>query len=386
MTIPISPGPFSFLAEAGAAAGAYARAKEERKRHAEEVAAAGIHTLMQDILNGTKPAELLDDPNVRKMSKLAYGFEMPMGIIPQTKEIIARQQATALEGGGASGRAVSGIPSEPVAQADESVKKLAGANAQSALDAGVPAAQANTAKAVAGSQAAGANLNQQIFGKAGQLMNADPEFARLAAETAAGVTEARLRMLEGRRANLSLERQKLVDEARALQDMNNDIATRFDKDSQLYARQMQSDLIFGGKNPDNPNDVAEYMRNNPPPKEDESAASYLKVRGLTPQQFQRSYQTVMPQLFGKGGIAPTATKRATGAAPQTQAQLIVGKLPQADPAKAAAWLRAKIAAGDISDIGAAYILGQLHDNAPGDWYKEFSAQYQLSGATQDLTR
>jgi len=199
MTIPISPGPFSFLAEAGAAAGAYARAKEERKRHAEEVA--------------------------------AYGFEMPMGIIPQTKEIIARQQATALEGGGASGRAVSGIPSEPVAQADESVKKLAGANAQSALDAGVPAAQANTAKAVAGSQAAGANLNQQIFGKAGQLMNADPEFARLAAETAAGVTEARLRMLEGRRANLSLERQKLVDEARALQDMNNDIATRFDKDS-----------------------------------------------------------------------------------------------------------------------------------------------------------
>lgn len=154
MTIPIMPGPFQFLAEAGQTLGAIGEEKQKREERARTIAEHGTSMLLNQILQGGDPS-ILDDPGVQKMMKTAYGFSVPskyfaaIGATPRYEAEVTEAErragvpaakagaeaATAgvttqraritagelgrVEGGTAAARAVAEVPSEPVASSAE---------------------------------------------------------------------------------------------------------------------------------------------------------------------------------------------------------------------------------------------------------------------------
>src|SRR5437762_12942619 len=97
MTVPILPGPFSFLEGAGEAIGEYGQVKEERKRHGEEIAYRATQSLIQEVIQGLRPASDLDSPEVQQTFKMAGFPPLTSKVLPQPKETIQRRQAGALE-------------------------------------------------------------------------------------------------------------------------------------------------------------------------------------------------------------------------------------------------------------------------------------------------
>lgn len=379
MTIPIAPGPFSFLEGAGEAAGSYAKVKEERKRHAETIAAAGIQTLITDILNGHKPAELLDDPNVRKMSKMAYGFELPTGIIPQTKEIIERRKAAAIEAtptDSAAGRAISGVPSEQVAAGAESVSTLAGAKAQSELNLGVPNAEAETKTAIARAQNEGAQLNMNIFNGARKLMGDDPRFARLAYEAATGQLDARLRAMEAHRADLSLDRQAMADRTRILLAEGHEAAKRYDAAIKAWEAGQQVYLLDHG---DTPKTRAAYAAANPYPDQVKMAdADFQNIFGYGVDEYRKrvneGLEGVMPGGRTSGGARAGAAAPGQSAMP-TRLEKITANAIKLPPEQAGKALADLVGSAGIVEEEARSIIAHLRATMPAEKFKKFQQAY-----------
>src|SRR6266446_9327075 len=70
MSVPIIPGPFSFLGEAGAALGDLGRAKEERKERAQKIAEHASTAILDAIMAGGDPA-ILDTPETQHVLSTA---------------------------------------------------------------------------------------------------------------------------------------------------------------------------------------------------------------------------------------------------------------------------------------------------------------------------
>src|SRR6266849_5450624 len=96
MTVPIIPGPFSFLGEAGQALGDIGRAKEERKERAQKIAEHASTAILDAIMAGGDPA-ILDAPETQQTLKTA-GY-------PQLTSAHFRYVGGAARAAGAAGEA-----------------------------------------------------------------------------------------------------------------------------------------------------------------------------------------------------------------------------------------------------------------------------------------
>lgn len=413
MTVPIVPGPFSFLSSAGAAAGDYGAVREERKRHGEEIAAAGAQSIMQQIMQGYKPASVLADPEVQSLFKKAYGVSIPGAVLPQPKELVQRKTAANLQAqpaGGASERAVTGVPSEAVAGAGEATQKLAGATAQSQLNAGLPDINAETQVAVAQAQREGAQLNVNIFRGARTLLGNDPKFARLAYEAATGALDARLRILEYSRGQLTLDRQLWADRTRILLDQGKEASKRYDDAKKQWDQQLQTYVLEKG---DTPEIRSAFTEANPEPNPTEIADKYFKdVLGYGIEEYRQRLSRGIDVLNGVGGEdqggqgapkpidkpgaqgTPTpGTAQPTGQPPAqpatTRVQQIMSNMVKMDPEASADQLADAVRDQKITQEEASVIAYQLRSTAPADWFRKFTRTYtasSLRGTSIEPTR
>lgn len=390
MTVPIVPGPFSFLSSAGEAAGNYGAIREERKRHGEELAAAGAQSVMAQIMQGYKPASILADPEVQALFKKAYGVSIPGAILPQPKEIIQTKTANALTGvkpGGAAERAVTGVPSEDVAGAGEATTTLAGQRATATMAAGLPAIEAQTAAATAQAQREGAVLNANIFKGANALLGNDPKYARLAYEAATGALDARLRQLEFNRYSLSLDRQQAADNTRILLGAMNEGAKQYDQAMTKWQGQLQAFLLEKG---DTPDARQAFAQANPPPDQHAILDSYVQSQfGFGVDEFQRRLTGSLNKLTGgdEGGAAPPpkATDKPGQNTSQTQPtgqpgrlEVLVGNAAKIDPVESGQLLSQAVRDQDITDLEAAAVVARLRAQQPASWFKKFNGSYSAS--------
>jgi hypothetical protein len=307
MTIPIVPGPFSFLSTAGEAAGALGQELHARKREAQQIAQLGMTSILSQILNGIRPASYLDDPVVRKMSKVAFGFELPSGILPQPQETIAGLAEKRLEGVKpespqaeaitkipgeetakllleqmrepgrlAAARAKSGVP-EKTAEREAAEAKLGAEEAGARISAGLPQLQAEADAAAAQATAAGHEFKKDLYIGVRQVLGKDPAFARLAYEAAAGILDRRTAMLqliktaEADRTRLMIETLKT--------------ATEFHQLNQKQYEQRYQSWLFNRSAKDDANSRARFEAENPPPTAEESIREWLQSMKISPEEF-----------------------------------------------------------------------------------------------------
>jgi hypothetical protein len=383
MTIPVYPGPFQFLAEGGQALGEYGQVKEERKRHGEEIAHRAIQQLMADIKSGKRPASVLRDPEIKKLYSKAYGVVIPDLLLPQPQETLQTLTEEELKGvkpGTARSRAVTGVAGEDVAKAGESQQIVKGKKAEAEMSRGVPEAEADTERVRAEAEARGLTFNKQIYEIATGMLGTDPNFKRLAAEAATGVLDGRIRMLMYRRESLSLERQRLADDAKVLTDMLKESAKQYENAIRVW----ETNKGLSG-------DEEAYEAAHPKPTAEQVTKDYLKTYGFTPEEFQTRLKAAMQGVFepdtsGTRQATPAPTPGAQpGAQPPPQAseppdriQATSTRLARAEPKDAAEALAELVDTDDISDLEARAIMVRLKESAPGSWFKTFNRIYSGS--------
>lgn len=377
MTIPIVPGPFQFLAEAGQAAGSVGEALEQRKERHRKMAEAGISELMKEILAGKKPASALDTPEIRKLSKMAYGVEIPSIILPQPQEDVAARQSAAIRAappGSAQDRAITGVPSEKVAKAGESQQIVKGRKADAELERGVPELEADVERLQTEAAAAGHQFNANIYKTALAMLGTDPVFKRRAVEAATGVMDYKLRLLMLRRESLSLERQHMLDDA----NLTRSLMVEADKFYAQVLKTWETNKQLSG-------DAGDYEKKTPQPNQEEVVADFIKRRtGLSMDQFRTHARTAIMGVLqeegepaeggakGGGDVAPGAEKNF---APPSDAQKISKRLSTSSPEDAAAALAELVETNDLTELQAGATVQLLGESTPGRWFKKFNSLY-----------
>lgn len=415
MTIPIVPGPFSFLEGAGEAAGEIGAVREERKRYAQQIAEHGSNFVLSQILNGADPS-MLDDPNVQKMMKTAYGFAFPSSV---ARAIGAPQREAGAE---AQERINLGVPKK-TAEAAGAQADVATRTATAQMAAGLPELDAQSQAAVARAQREGANLNVNIFQGANALLGSDPKFARLAYEAATGALDARIHQLELNRQYMSLDRQQAADNARILLDAMNRAATAYDNAMKSWEADRRNAIFAAGKKPDDPETWRAFAETDPPPDRAKFVDDFVRNNfGFGADEFQRRLSGAMSTAMGgevgttpytgaapgagAGGVPgvtpiPGAQPGMPGAQPVTpsplplggtRVQIILNNAKGMEPQDVADNLYQAVQDGDVSDLEAAAIIQNLRVNQPGKWFKKFNQNWTAanlgSGRTQpgDMNR
>ena len=183
MTVPIMPGPWSFLAGAGQAAGAIGTAVTARKTRKGEEAQRGLANVMQLIQSGRLDPGFMNTPEVQHLLQVS-GTPVPEGtVFSLTAEDLfnaARRRAYAsLEPGGAAERALTRVPSEAVAGAGERTA-LAGAET---AEVGVRTARAGATTAEAQAAVAAPRAAAQLRGEQAQATILQGEAATTPSKT-----------------------------------------------------------------------------------------------------------------------------------------------------------------------------------------------------------
>jgi len=385
MTIPIAPGPFSFLDEAGEAAGSVAAVREERKRHGEEIAHKAAQDIISQIQQGIRPSSVLKDPEVKKLFQKAYGVTIPDTLVPRPQEDMARLLSQALQKvqpDSAQARAVTQVPSEAVAAAGEAVTVEKGAEASAKTAAGVPALEAEAGAAEARAKAAGSTFNRNVYEGATALLGSDPTFKKLAEEAATGVLDYRLRNIALYREGLSLERQQAADNVKILHDMLTESSKRYD----ALVTKWENDAALSG-------DPEAYKAANPKPNPDDVAKEYLQTWGMTPQEFQSRLHQAMSKLQAvpeSGGPKATAGKPGGGQAGTAPAGDRVSQITEAatkaDPERAAQYIAQHERDGSFTDLEVRAVMLRLKDSLPASQYRKLKKAYDLAKANTETTR
>lgn len=233
MTIPIVPGPFSFLAPAGQAAGNYLTGRRQREVQDQEEAGKDLQSYLRLVEIGILPRSSVVSPQVQNMFARA-GIELPPGLapVPSAEE----RKATTLTGLPQERfEAAAGIPSAEAVRADKAQKQLVtaqsifqrggiasvpggGAAARAAAgvkpEAGAAAAE-TAAQATAASQAAAAATEQATLAEVDKGLK-EPEFARWSAIAKAGFLPLYLQRIASNRAYIGAANQEKRDRARLL--------------------------------------------------------------------------------------------------------------------------------------------------------------------------
>jgi hypothetical protein len=374
MTVPIIPGPFQFLAEAGQAATGYEQSKEERRRHGEEIAHRAITDLIGQIKDGLKPASVLADPEVKKLMKVAYGVSIPDVLLPQPKEAVQRGQAedvaAALKEGGAARRAVTGVPSKAVAEAGEAQTEVKGAKAKAELKQNVPEKEASAEAAEAQAKLAGYQFNKGVYDAASIVFGKDPAFRQHAIDAATGVLDYKIRLLMLQKENLTIEKQLLANDAR----LSSDILKDADKAYAQAVATWQNNQRLSGEDED------VYEKAHPRPDQEAVIADFIKTRtGWSMDQFRDHMQKVVRGLFSDAGPTPRAADVAAAPAGQGQAdtpeKIAAGRLSKADPQAAADALTDLVQTNHVSDLQARAIVVLLKEQQPASWFRKFNKNY-----------
>lgn len=296
MTVPIIPGPFSFLGTAGRALGTFQGAKTANARRQ-------LDDLMRGVQIGFIPKEVLATQEARDLFAAA-GIELPAGLAPA----LTVQEQQAQEVGRLTGprrEAALGIPSEAAVAATEAGAAAERARAETTTLArtGITPAQARAAEqipgvgaAVAGEAAAAATAaaatataaatqaaaetQTLVSGEISKRMADDPSFARWSAIAAQGF----LGLYTARIASTSqlslLERQRLSDRFRLLFEPF-DNAPRVFNDRLDNWRRLRQELSLQGASEE---EITQWEGQNPRPtiesvQTELIAASAMRVHG-----------------------------------------------------------------------------------------------------------
>jgi osmotically-inducible protein OsmY len=314
MTIPIIPGPFSFLSEAGQAAGDIGRAKEEREARAQKIAEHASTSILDQIMAGGDPA-ILDSPETQKVLKTA-------GYPPLTSSHFqfVGGAAAAL---GAAGRAKikSDVPGREAAAAGTAAD-VSARTGQAQLSVGLPELDAEAKAAQARAAGAGAEFNVTVYNAARQRFGdiKDPEFRNLAIDAATGVLDYRIRRLESNRYRLTFERQLMADKTRLLLESMRNQEGVFKELNDNYEKQRRIDMFKIGADPNDEKITRQYEQIHPRPSMEDAQNAILKSQGVSPDEFKNlmrhTYDLQAAPASAPGGPgAPTGDPG--GAAPPT---------------------------------------------------------------------
>lgn len=351
MTIPIIPGPFSFLASAGQAAGAIGteiqQAKERRRKQAQD----NINNLMTLINSGRASVAILNKPAAMAEFRAA-GIPIPQTVnlelgapggaglgapgvpislhtpdtfTPSAEDRIQQMTRDALAGPLTPQQqsAVTKVPT-PAAAAAAETTAVAGANTATA-NARTSVAQANVAEASTPGEIAAADFKKEVFDGAMLSFGNDSNFRHLAEEAAAGILQARITALQMSRASRTDKQKTQHDQALFILGMENDIDTSFNRAATQWTAGQQAAIqqaVSNSKLTDKPideNDPAQiapilraYEGRQPRPTYEEVRDRYLSVRGFTLTSYQAALKGVAPLL----GVTPEPTNTTTQPPPQ----------------------------------------------------------------------
>lgn len=380
MTVPIMPGPWSFLADAGQAAGAVGTSIEERKRHGEEIAFRSAQSIIQQLVNGADPT-ILDDPAVQSVFQKGLGFKV------NSQLYAAVGGAERFKGMTGAAEVKAGVPAAQAAadlataQAAKPQAELAGATAQAQLTDNIPQLSADAQAAQALATKSGAQLNTSIYEGARSLLGTDPKFAKLSYEAATGALDAKFRYLEYARAGMTIERQRMVDEYSALRTISLELGKSYDADVASWRKELNDATVLI-TNPKKKQDAqANWIAANPPPDRETSYAKAIKSYGMTMDEFQTAYRNSMSQLFGPGGVgenAPTTPPPGQPQSPSLDLTSVVNKAQALKPEDAADAVADLIRNDQIGPIQLKVVLRSLKLTSPGDWWRKFNRKFALS--------
>jgi hypothetical protein len=309
MTVPIVPGPFSFLGEAGQALGNIGQVKEERKERAQKIAEHATTSILDAIMAGGDPA-ILDTPETQKILKTA-------GYPPITSSHFSFVGgAAAAAGAGGRARIGAGVPTKEAGAAATAadVQRRTG---QAELDQNLPELGAEAKSYQARAAQAGAQFNIDVY-KAAATRFADikdPEFRSLAIDAATGVLDYRIRRLESNRYYLTMERQQLADRTRLLLESMRGQESMFKELNDHYEKQRRQDMFALNQDPNDEKATTRYESLHPRPTMADAQSAILESQGVSPDEFKQ----LMRQTY-ELQTAPLSTTGSQGASTGTDGQ------------------------------------------------------------------
>lgn len=375
MTIPIIPGPFSFLSEAGQAAGDIGRAKEERKERAQKIAEHASTGILDAIMAGGDPA-ILDSPETQQILKTA-GY--PQLTSAHFKYVGGKARA---EGAGGVAAIDRKVP-ERVAAATGATADLTAATAGAETAAGLPQLDADAKAAQARAAQAGANFNVDVYKAAADRFKdvKDPVFKKDAIDAATGVLDARIYRLRLSRENLTLERQQMADKARSLLEARKEIGNMYLRAQDNYEKQRRQDMVTAGIDPDDEKKQKQYEQVHPRPTYEEAETDMFKSLGITPEEYKRAVREGL-QLSGAGpgeggNVGQAATPPAgqpagtvTSTMDEDYNKALRTLSASSDPEQDTRWFVEAIHAGDYDVFAARLMFAQLKRTVPASKYKK----------------
>lgn len=276
MTIPITPGPFSFLATAGEAVGDIGTALQAKKQRLDTEARARLSDILQLINAGAEPTPFLGAGGAAAEH---------LGLAP------AGQGAALLQGPAERARLQLDLARAQTAQA-QGAAKITGAKADTAVPtaaAELTTAQAGATQAQATAAAAQSDLGvRQRINElvTTQLKTPEEGFGLLAARAAAGTLPYYSVLIQARSANNSLERQQNADRFKLLFEplSNTDAVWR----ERLRSWEQRKIVETLGREEDK-EFIKQWELNNPQPSvqaiQQELLEAAATQRGLTPEQY-----------------------------------------------------------------------------------------------------
>lgn len=290
MTIPIIPGPFSFLATVGEAAGRIGEAIEERKRYQQQVARLGSDFLITQILRGADPA-LLDHPDVQRMMRTAYGFAIPS----QMARLVGAQER--LTGEAAQAAIGAGVPALG-AQTQRAQLELTRRGAEAEAAAGVPEAAAGAKRTELDVAKQETELRSKLVSGVEKTLGADPQFRRLAEMAYMGILPYKISEMTSLRAMMSEQHRLAAEELRGLATLLNTATQQWKEAYQTWQASLGTARLKG--------EEKEFLEANPEPQFGPFLRDRLEDAGLTTEEFARLWRERAFRL----GAAPEAPKPA----------------------------------------------------------------------------
>lgn len=353
MTVPIYPGPWSFLGEAGKAAGAIGTAIETRQEKEQADAQQGVNFMLTQIAAGRMDPSVMNTPQAQSLLRKA---RLPVvNLQPSSADIIERTRRGQIQGltrkaAGtapmAAGAAVTGQPAgamlpqgQPMTEDDQAaLRALTGVTSG-------PVARAHERTEMAGADLAEANAHigqvqghildatsqstieatiaqnttqQEVYRSLNDLLGQNPDIPgynmtarELAAAAAGGFLPAITQRLTLERYGYTMERQMAVDETRTLLEMMSSSSNIYNQQLQHWntgLQQARTEAELRGANLDDPKQAQAVLnayteRVGPPPTREGVENEMLKSYGMTRQQYQQRIQHSIG-LGGLGSMGP----------------------------------------------------------------------------------
>jgi len=368
-SIPIIPGPFQFLAEAGAAAGDIGRAKEERKERAQKIAEHASMSILDAIMSGADPS-ILDASETQQTFKTA-GY-------PQITSAHFKFVGGAAAAAGAAGRAKikADVPGREAAAAG-GVADVSAATSTAELGAGLPELDAEAKAAQARAASSGAQFNATVYNAARtRFANIkDEEFRNLAIDAATGVLDYRIRRLESNRYFLTLQRQQMADRTRLLLESMRNQEGVFKELNDNYEKQRRIDMFRINADPNDEKATHQYEQLHPRPTMEDAQNAILKSQGVAPDEFKKLMRDTYDLQTSTAVPAGAKGADAGAAAPPTFASSdlseALNRLQTAtDPAVAGKQFAEAVNAGVYSISEARLVFQEAQRKLPAALYRK----------------